>query len=113
LLEIIQRVPNGGNFLAPSDRRQNAFVIYFPSLDGTRPYVLTRTIGLPGTKSIQLTASAPFGARIEVRPAPQSGRMPPPSCPIRVAGAIQERLTIALRVAEDTPADRMGARRVF
>ena len=32
---------------------------------------------------------------------------------IRVAGAIQERLTIALRVAEDTPADRMGARRVF
>ena len=32
---------------------------------------------------------------------------------IRVAGAIQERLTIALRVAEDTPAARMGARRVF
>ena len=28
---------------------------------------------------------------------------------IRVAEAIQERLTIALQVAEDTPADRMGA----
>jgi integrase len=32
---------------------------------------------------------------------------------LRVVQAIQERLTIALRVAEDTPADRQGTRRVF
>jgi integrase len=32
---------------------------------------------------------------------------------IRVVEAIQERLTIASRVAEDAPADRQGARRVF
>jgi hypothetical protein len=31
---------------------------------------------------------------------------------LRVVEAIQERLTVALRVAEDTPADRTGARRV-
>jgi hypothetical protein len=32
---------------------------------------------------------------------------------VRVVEAIQERLTIALRVAEDTPADRKRGRRVF
>jgi uncharacterized Ntn-hydrolase superfamily protein len=32
---------------------------------------------------------------------------------LRVVEAIQERLSTALRVAEDTPADRRGARRVF
>jgi hypothetical protein len=32
---------------------------------------------------------------------------------LRVVEAIQVRLTIALRVAEDTPADRQGAGRVF
>jgi integrase len=32
---------------------------------------------------------------------------------LRVVEAIQERLTIALRVAEDTSSDRQGARRVF
>jgi hypothetical protein len=32
---------------------------------------------------------------------------------VRVVEAIQERLTIALRVAQDTPADRQGPRRVF
>jgi hypothetical protein len=30
-----------------------------------------------------------------------------------VVDAMQERLTIALRVAEDTPADRQATRRVF
>jgi hypothetical protein len=32
---------------------------------------------------------------------------------LRVVDAMQERLTIALRVAEDTPADRQATRRVF
>jgi hypothetical protein len=32
---------------------------------------------------------------------------------LRVVDAIQERLTIALRVAENTPADRQATRRVF
>ena len=32
---------------------------------------------------------------------------------LRVVEAIQARLTIALQVAQDTPADRQGARRVF
>jgi integrase len=32
---------------------------------------------------------------------------------VRVVEAIQERLTIALRVAQDTQADRHGTRRVF
>jgi hypothetical protein len=77
LVDIIRRIPDGGSFQPHSDRRQNASVIHFPTLDGTRPYVLTRTIGLPGTRSILLAASAPFGARIELRPDPILRDFPP------------------------------------
>jgi hypothetical protein len=36
-----------------------------------------------------------------------------PEMAIRVVNSIQERLTIALRVAQDTQAERKGIRRVF
>jgi hypothetical protein len=68
LLHILaNHVPAAGQFLPNSDRRQNAAVIHFPSLDGRRCYVITDTVALPGTKNVRLAAAAPFGARLELR----------------------------------------------
>ena len=45
--------------------------------------------------------------------APATGRHTTDAMALRVVEAIQARLTIALRVAQDTQADRQGTRRVF
>jgi hypothetical protein len=66
----------------------------------------------PGTVTPSGSARAPLpvdgGSRIGARYRHTTDAMA-----LRVVEAIQERLTIALRVAEDTPASRQATRRVF
>ena len=84
---------------APRPRRGQA-------APGRRPALVVR-----GPDDIVSQDRAETVARL--LPAGQLVVTPTDAMALRVVEAIQARLTIALRVAEDTPPDRQGARRVF
>jgi integrase len=66
--------------------------------------VIDELMGHQRSRHRELDGGSRIGARY---------RHTTPEMAIRVVDAIQERLTIALRVAQDTQAERQGTRRVF